>query len=332
MRKNIYKLFSLGTIIFISVGTLTGCKQDLGTSEDSPQKVEVELDIKDSYSFVFSGIDMDNPYFDTLDSVIREALTDDGHTLLTVDPKNDVELQNRQIIELLEKNEFIDAVFIAPVDWEGVQPALDMIEEKGIKVINVDSQIKTTTIVDAYIGSDNTKAGNMMGTELIERYPEGAKVMVVENHTRNSTIERINGFESSTAGKGFETVARITTTGEKEESKDAVKEFLQEGTDVEVIVCGNDQMALGALEAVKSLDIEVMIISVDGSPEVKELIKEGEPLIIGTIAQSPINIGKLAAEIALNVLKNESFTKSNKLETYLINDQNIAIYGAEGWQ
>lgn len=332
MKNNIYKIFSIGVVSVLVMSTITGCKQDLGTSEDSPQKVVEETELKENYNFIFSGIDMDNPYFDTLESVIHDALSDGGHTLVKLDPGNDSELQNQQIIELLETNQFIDAVFIAPVDWEGVQPALDVLEEKGIKIINIDSQIKTTTIIDAYIGSDNTEAGNQIGVELIERYPEGAKVMVVENHTRNSTIERINGFETSTAGKGFETVARISASGEKSEVKQKVKEFLQEGTDVEVIVCGNDQMGIGALEAVKELDLEVMIISIDGSPEVKELIKAGEELLIGTIAQSPIGIGKLAVETALNVLNNVTYTKTNKVETFLINEQNIAIYGAEGWQ
>lgn len=333
MKKKLYKIFTVGVISIFTMGTLTACKQEnLGTSEDSPQKIEEVLETKESYQFIFSGIDMSNPYFNALESVMYEVLGDGGHALITLDPKNDAQLQNQQIIDTLEANEYIDAIFVAPVDWEGLQPALDMLEELGVKIINIDSQIKTTTILDAYVGSDNTAAGALVATELIDKYPNGTKVMVIENHTRNSTIERINGFESSVAGKGFEIVSRISTVGEKEETREKVKEFLQEGTDVEVIVTGNDQMALGAYAAVNELDLEVMIISIDGSPEVKELIKEGEPLIMGTVAQSPISIGKVAAETALNILNQDDYTKTNKLETFLINEQNISIYGAEGWQ
>lgn len=334
MHRNIYKIGIVGTMAVLCATLVTGCKQEVGTSEDSPQKAEVvenDNEIK-TYKYVFSNIDNSNPYFATLNDVIGESLGLEGHELISLDAKNDPVLQNEQILGILDSQEDIDVLFIAPVDWEGVQESLDMLQEKGVTVINLDSQIKTTTILDAYIGSDNTSAGSQAGEELIEKFPNGAKIMVLENTTRNSIIERINGFEAKTAGKGFETVARISANGEKDAAKVQVREFLQEGTNVEVIMAGNDQMALGAYEAIKELNLEVQIISIDGSPEIKELIKAGDELIIGTIAQSPINIGKLAVETSLNILEDLEYKKTNKLDTFLINANNIGIYGAESWQ
>lgn len=332
MHKKIYKMGIIATTSLIVALSTVGCKQETGTSEDSPQKAIIDEREEFVLNFIFASTDMSNPYFETLEMVIKESLAMEGHTLVTLDAKNDPELQNKQIIEAINDNEYIDGIFISPVDWEGLQEALDVLEENEINMINIDSQIKTTTIMDAYVGSDNTGAGNLAGEALVANYPNGAKVMVLENMSRNSIIERINGFESSTAGKGFEIVARISTSGDKQTTKEEVKTFLQEGSNVEVIMAPNDQMALGALEAIKELDLEVQIISIDGSPEMKALIKSGEDSIIGTIAQSPINIGKKAVETAIDIVLEEEFSKTNRIETFIINHLNINIYGTESWQ
>ena len=79
---------------------------------------------------------MSNPFYATLKDSVQSALEEQGDKLLIKDPAGDAERQNTQIQELIEED--VDAVFLCPVDWKKIEPALDALEEADIPVINLD--------------------------------------------------------------------------------------------------------------------------------------------------------------------------------------------------
>ena len=204
-----------------------------------------------------------------------------------------------------------------------------------MKIINVDAQVKEMEYVDAYIGSDNQNAGYICGEDLIEKAPDGGKVAILECPTQNSINDRITGFEEaiSKAEKGFEVVAREDTKGEFDKALEAVKSILAEYPDVTAIMCGNDQLAVAAKTAVNLAGLDkVMIYGVDGSPDIKKELKKPETQIAGTAAQSPINIGKKASEVAISILDGDDYEKETYEEVFMINKDNVDMYGTDGWQ
>ena len=64
-------------------------------------------------------------------------------------------------------DEGINAIFLCPVDWEKITPSLQALQEAGVKIINIDSQVKDTDYIDAYVGSNNSEAGKLCGNDLI---------------------------------------------------------------------------------------------------------------------------------------------------------------------
>ena len=83
-------------------------------------------------------------------------------------------------------------------------------------------------------------------------FPEGGKVLILECPNTNSINERITGFEEAIADQGFEIVARENVNGSKEISMETTKRLLKQYPDVDVIMCGNDQTALGAKVAAET--------------------------------------------------------------------------------
>lgn len=312
---------------------LAGCKKNVGTPEDNAvvETEEGEEEEESGYLFGYSGMDMDNPYFETLELSIQTALEEEGHRILTKDPGADPELQNEQIQELI--NAQVDAVFLSPVDQEKVTPALEALEEAGIPVINVDTKVKDTERIDAFVGSDNRNAGYVCGKDLKERCPEGGKVVILECPSINSVNERITGFEEAIANSGFEVLGRVDVEADSEKAKVSMQTFLQEHPEIDAVMCGNDPIALGALAAVKEAGrTDLLIYGIDGSPEAKaEIAKEGSQLI-GTGAQSPINIGKSAVKTAIAILEEKDYKKEILEETFLIKRENVELYGVDGWQ
>lgn len=319
-------------LLILSMGLISCAKPAGGTPEDNPvpQEEEEEEEIV-SYKFGFSCISIENPYYETLEASIREAIEESGSTLISRDPKGDSTAQIQQIRDMIADG--IQAIFLCPVDWEKIAPALTELKEADIEIINLDTQVQDREEVDAYVGSDNINAGVICGEKLIEAAPDGGQVVILECTTQNSIIDRINGFEETIAGKGFEVVERSETGGKKDEAKTQMARILKEQDHITAVMCGNDQIALGALEAIEEAGrSEMMIYSVDGSPKLKqELAKDGS-LVVGIAAQSPINIGKSAVTVALQIMNGERYEKETLEEVLFIDRSNVGMYGVDGWQ
>ena len=194
----------------------TGCKQNVGTPEDNavPEEGENADETEEDGTFVFgfTGIDMENPYFITLEKAIREVIEENEYQLVTKDPASDPETQAAQIQEMIDEG--VDAVFLCPVDWEKITPSLEALKDAGIYIINVDTQVKEMDYVDAYVGSDNYEAGYICGEDLVEKCPDGGTVAILECPTQNSMNDRKQLACGSSPG-----LAEIAADG-KQQKKD----------------------------------------------------------------------------------------------------------------
>ncbi|MEY8284517.1 sugar ABC transporter substrate-binding protein [Lachnospiraceae bacterium 50-23] len=331
------RVFVVVSVLLVFVLGLTSCKKNVGSPEDNAVVEEPEEDqqeeIQEEILVGFTAIDMENPYFITLESAIRGTLEEAGYQMITRDPGTDPKLQETQIQEMIDAG--IDVIIISPVDWEKITPSLEKLKEADVKIVNVDTQVREMDYVDAYIGSDNHNAGFICGEGLIEKCPDGGKIAILECPTQNSINDRITGFEEAIARaeNGFEVVERVDTGGEFEKALEASQRILEEYPDICAIMCGNDQLAVGAKTAANVAGLtDVVIYGVDGSPDIKKELKKAENQIAGTAAQSPINMGKKAAVTVMNILKGEDYEKEVYEEVFMINKDNVDMYGTDGWQ
>lgn len=269
LKRKLLIIFSF--ILLISL--FAACKKNVGTSEDNAIVEEEAEDNTPVYTFGFSCITMENPYFITLEQSLRNTLEAEGHTMISSDPALDVDLQIEQINDMIADG--IDAIFLCPVEWEKITPALENLKDAGVKIINIDSQVKDFDYVDAYIGSDNEEAGRICARDLIEMCSDGGKIVLLESPSQNSVNERISGFETEIAKGGFEIAARCDTKGDLNLAREAMNEILSEHDDIVAVMCGNDQIALGALVAANTHSVtDLLIYGVDGSPDLKKELKK----------------------------------------------------------
>lgn len=310
---------------------LTGCKKHVGTSEDNANIDEEENTETDHFTFGFSCMTMENPYYITLEQALREELEGEGHTLISKNPAMDAQLQNEQIEQMISDG--VDAIFLCPVSWEAITPALEKLKQAEVKIINIDSEVKNMDYIDAYVGSDNYEAGVICGNDLVGMCPNGGKIAILESPSLNSVNDRITGFEETIAGKGFEVAARYDVDGDLNKAREAAVKLFEECPDIVAVMCGNDQIALGVLVAANAGNVSnVMIYGVDGSPDLKKELKKQGTLIRGTCAQSPITMGKDAAKVGVQMLSGESYEKEIYEDVFFINADNVDMYGVDGWQ
>jgi ribose transport system substrate-binding protein len=273
---------------------------------------------------------LSNPFFTILEQTIRKQVEANGDVLITTDPAMDPVKQINQIEDLISQK--IDAIFLNPVDWEAIRPALAALNSAKIPVINFDAEVKDMDLVTAYAGSDNKNAGYVCGVDLVKRFPNGGPIAILDSPTMNSVRDRIDGFYEAIEGKGFNVVYQKDSLGDLPTAMRNTEDLLQSNPEVVAIMGGNDPTALGALAACKTANrTDVLIYGVDGSPEAKAAIAEGGQFA-GSGAQSPIAIAEESVKLGYKVLKGEPYDKRIPVKTFMINKENVEQYGTAGWQ
>ena len=276
----------------------------------------------------YTCMDGTNPFFIALEGAIREVVEANGDELISLDPQNSNEKQISLIEDLVSQG--IAACFVNPVDRDGVIAGLDKLKEAGIPIFGFDTEVADMSYLVSYAGSDNYNAGYVCGLDLAEKLPEGGPIIVLDSPTMQSVVDRIDGFMAAIEGKGFEVVAQIDSMGNQELGNKNATDALTAHPDAGAIMGGNDPTALGAYAAVEAAASNALVYGVDGSPDIKALIAEGK--VTGTGAQSPVSIGKTIAEVYYKWLAGEEVEARYPIDTFMINADNVADFGTDGWQ
>ena len=245
-------------------------------------------------------------------------------------PQNSNETQISQIEDLISRG--IVAIFLNPVDRDGIIAALDRLQENDIPIFGFDTEVADMSYLVSYAGSDNYNAGYVVGLDLAEKCPEGGDIIVLDSPTMQSVVDRTDGFLQAIEDSGveFNVVAQIDSMGNQEQGNLNATDALTAHPDAVAIFGGNDPTALGAFAAAEAAGSDALIYGVDGSPDVKALIAEGR--MTGTGAQSPISIGTTIAEVYYQWLAGEEVEDRYPIDTFMINADNVAEYGTDGWQ
>ena len=276
----------------------------------------------------YTCMDGTNPFFVTLEAAIKEVVEANGDELISLDPQNSNEKQIAQIEDMISRG--VVAMFVNPVDRDGIIPGLDALKAAGIPMFGFDTEVADMSYLVTYAGSDNYNAGYVCGVDLCEKLPEGGPIIVLDSPTMQSVVDRIDGFMAAIEGKGFEVVAQIDSMGNQELGNKNATDALTAHPDAVAIMGGNDPTALGAYAAVEAAASDALVYGVDGSPDIKALIADGK--VTGTGAQSPLSIGRTIAELYYQWAAGEEVEERYPIDTFMINADNVADFGTDGWQ
>lgn len=250
--------------------------------------------------FGVSYMTMNNPFYKIINNEILKVVEKNNDTLITLDPELDVDKQNEQIYKFIDQK--VDGIFINPIDFEQIEPALQAAKRANIPVIIIDAPVSDESLVNCTIVSDNYDAGVQCAKDMMERL-DSANIVLLKHTTAKSAKERIEGFLSVIDNnEKYKVINEAECDGQLEIAMPKMQEIIEETPDIDVVMALNDPSALGALAALeKNNKNDVMVYGIDGTPEIKALIGRNQ-MIVGTIAQSPIKMGQIAVENMYNIL------------------------------
>jgi ribose transport system substrate-binding protein len=301
--KKILALMAAGTILM----TMGGC---------NAITIDGEENVREGSSgnvIGFSVSTLNNPFFVTLTEGARKAATENNVELVVVDAGDDAAKQTSDIEDLVSRN--VGVLIVNPVDSDAVAPAVKSAMSQGIKVIAVDRGVNGVD-VDCQIASDNV-AGARMATEyLMELVGEGAKVAELQGVPgASATIDRGAGFHQ-VADQSLQVAASQTANFNRAEGMTVMENILQSDGTIKGVFAHNDEMALGAVEAVAASGKDIKIVGFDATDDAQKAVKDGK--MAATVAQKPDKMGETAIGTAVKIMAGETVEKSIPVEVELI--------------
>lgn len=280
--------------------------------------------------FGVSYMTMNNPFYKIINNEILKVVEKNNDTLITLDPELDVDKQNEQIYKFIDAK--VDGIFINPIDFEQIEPALQAAKRANIPVIIIDAPVSDESLVNCTIVSDNYDAGVQCAKDMMERL-DSANIVLLKHTTAKSAKERIEGFLSVIDNnEKYKVINEAECDGQLEIAMPKMQEIIKQTPDIDVVMALNDPSALGALAALeKNNKNDVMVYGIDGTPEIKALIGRNQ-MIVGTVAQSPIKMGQIAVENMYNILNGKKVEKNIIIPISLINKENLFKYDEDRWQ
>lgn len=258
---------------------------------------------------------LNNPFFVKLSEGAQAAADEAGVKLITVDAGDDAAKQTSDVEDLISKN--VSVLIVNPVDSDAIAPAVKDAVAKGLKVISVDRVVNGVD-VDCQIASDNVAGAEMATEYLAELIGEGAKVAELQGVPgASATIDRGEGFHN-VADQKLDVVSSQTANFNRAEGMTVMENVLQSASDVKGVFAHNDEMALGALEAVAGKDIQV--VGFDATDDAVAAVKDGK--MAATVAQQPDKMGETAVNTAISLINGEDVEKSIPVEVTLITKEN----------
>ena len=264
---------------------------------------------------------MNNPFFVDLNEGLKKVVEANGDRLMTVDAQFNSLKQKNDISDLVHQG--AKAIFINPVNWEGIRGSLIQAKRKGIPVIIVDAPAKDMDLVLCTVASDNVKAGRLAAQALAKVRPQ-AKIAILHLSVNKACIDRVAGFKAElTNHNGMKILAIQEGKGTTEGGRPAMRDLIGQFPQLDAAFPVNDPSALGAVSALESKRKlnDVAIVTVDGSRQGVEAVKAGK--ILSTSAQFPKEIGRIAAEKVYQHFSGKPIREKNVMvEVELITKEN----------
>jgi ribose transport system substrate-binding protein len=262
-----------------------------------------------------------NPFWAAVQRGAEEKGKELGVEVVVLAPptESDVAAQIAQIEDQLAKG--IKGLVLAPTDPNALAPVVDEAIKSKMPVVFVDT--KGTNAGVTYIGTDNEAGAALAAKYICDNVPKGSDVALITGIVTQSTGKaRADGGRSGLTGCGLKIVAEQTGEWDRAKGLAVMENILTGNPNIKAVFASNDNMALGATEALKSAGVldKVMVVGFDANPDAAASILAGE--MKASVAQNPANMGAIGVESILKLAKGETLPPVIDTGTVLVTKEN----------
>lgn len=320
MKNKYFGLLVLLGVFMLLAACSSGTETNNGTAADAAADTAADTGNKQAddgkVTIGFSISTQNNPFFVTLKEGAEKAAADAGAELIVVDAQDDTAKQISGIEDLIQKK--VDVILINPTDSDAVVTAVESANDADIPVITVDRSANGGTVV-AHIASDNVKGGQMAGDFILKALGDKGNIVELQGIAGTSAArDRGEGFHKAVDGKdGVKVVASQPADFDRAKGLTVMENILQSNSDIQAVFAHNDEMALGALQAIEAAGKQgIVVVGFDATDDAVNAVNAGT--MTATVAQKPEAIGQQAIETAVKVAEGSSVENAIPVDLELV--------------
>ena len=342
MRKNWKRIMSA---VLVSGMLLAGCGSSSGGSAaagssaadaassaaSAASSASADTTASGDLKIGFASVDMNNTFQTYLADAAKAKAEELGAAITITDAQNDVVKQQDQVNQLIQQG--VDALVVVAADSSAMAPVTAAAQAANIPLVycNINPFADGEEIPDGvhYVGSNEIEAGRYQGEMIGEAIGSGKVAILQGGLVYEATYKRTDGnkqvFEESYPD--IEVVTEETAEWQRDKAIDVTKNWLSAyGDELKAICSNNDEMALGAVQALKDAGrTDVKVVGVDATPDGCAAVKSGD--LLGTVFQDSVGQGGGAVEVAISMAKGETPAESTTWIPYVpVNADNVDEY------
>lgn len=222
----------------------------------------------------------------------------------------------------------IDALVVLPFESEPLTGPVARVKEAGKWVTVVDRGLSQENIEDLYVAGDNPGFGRVAGEFFKERLPDGGNVIVLRGIPTTIDNERVAAFEAAIEGSGIEIVGMEHGNWNRDDAFEVTQDLLSRNSDVVAVWASDDDMAVGAIEAINQAgrEGEMWVLGGAGMKEMIQRVMDGDEMVPANVTYPPAMIGTAIELTALNFVGNAPVSGEFIIGSVLITGDNAEQY------
>jgi ABC-type sugar transport system substrate-binding protein len=251
------------------------------------------------------------PFFVHMLNQIKVEAEAQGVDLIESDGQNSAPKQTADIEAAVVQG--VNAIVISPLDVNALAPAVEAAIQAGVPVVTIDRRVDGVEGILAHVGADNVKGGEAQANALMAAFPDGARIFHLQGQPgAGPAIDRNQGVHNilDPVADKYQIIFEQTANFARAEALTVTEAGLAANGEPDAIVCANDDMALGAIEACAARGFtNVKIYGFDALPEALVAVRDGT--MAGTVEQFPGEQSRTAVRIAVAFAKDGTAPESD---------------------
>jgi ribose transport system substrate-binding protein len=256
---------------------------------------------------------LSHPFFVYLQKNVMDEAEALGVEVTAIDAENVAAKQMSIVEDFIAKQ--VDGVLMSPIGQDALVPAVEALNEAGIPVATVDRKVEGGEVL-VHVGADNVEGGRVAARYLIGELGGTGKVLELEGTPGASpAIDRKAGFDEVIASNSeIEILVSQTAKFERAMGQSVMENLLQVHKDFQGVFAANDEMILGAIEAMEAAGVDlssIVTVGYDAIPDALTYIKDGK--LNATIEQFPGEQARKGLRFLVEYIKDGTEPPSKEL-------------------
>lgn len=313
-KKRIIGTFLALSMVFIS---LTGCKQQSSTTSGSDNK---------KIKIGFINTNLSNEFQVYMKNAAEAKAKELGVEFVGLDGQGDAAKQISQAESLISQK--VDAIVMAPTDSNACAPVVDKAVAANIPIIIVNSLVSNIDKATAYVGSNDVEAGTIEMQYVADVLKGKGNIVMMHGPMGNSAeVQRTEGIKQI-LGKypDIKLLSEQSANWDRAQGMALMENWMQAKLDVNCVVAQNDEMGIGAYNAIQAAGKQdkIKVIGIDAIPDALKAVEEGK--FIATVFQDAKGQGAKAIEVANMVASGKTVEKKYLIPFQLVTKDNLANF------